>query len=200
MDNGTLLHSIVEIMERKDHEIRLLDVRLPPYNSIVQRWLEKLDNLTIEEHFVDELRQLSGDEMSERLNSADETVRARPAADMRCFIHLVDHVVKRTRFRKKIRLLKVAQALEKLGRNIEEFYHSIPDAKKARHQSEQFLNRRLLRLFSDVSSDESKEIKQRSTALIDTIEQKILGGRQNAVEGNAPPPMADGSDDESELS
>lgn len=63
-----LLNDLVDIMVRKDPEIRLLDVRLPPYNAILQRSLENIDNLTIEEEFVDELRTLSRDGMSERLN------------------------------------------------------------------------------------------------------------------------------------
>ena len=56
IDNNTLLGSMVDIMERKDPEIRLLDVRLPPYNNISNRGLETIENLTIEEDFMDDLR------------------------------------------------------------------------------------------------------------------------------------------------
>jgi hypothetical protein len=203
IDNKPLLASIVDIMERKDPEIRLLDVRLPPYNAVLKGYLEKIDNLTIEEGFMDDLRNLSEDEMSERLNSVDEGVRVRPAADMRCFIHLVDHVIKRTRFRKKVRMLRVAQSLEEFKQSIEDIYRSTEDGESAKKQAEQFLNRRLQRLFSDMAPDEADEIKQRTAATLAAAEQTVNSVHTNEVDallGPEPTPAAEPQEDDLELS
>jgi hypothetical protein len=121
---------------------------------------------------------------------------------MRCLISLVDHVTKRTRFRKELRLLRIAKQLE-------EFYNNTSDMKEARHQAENFLNRRLRRLFPDMNADEAAELKQRSTSMMDQIEQRILDDRKAAVEAKrvkaeaaaATKPQESGdSDDDMELS
>ena len=182
IDNKGLLGAMVDIMERKDPELRLLDVRLPPYNQITQRFLEKIENLTIEESFIDDLRNLKMDEMSERLNSSDNPERTRPATDMKCFIHLIDHVTKRTRFRRKIRMLRVAQALEEYNESIQEIYRSTENAKEATDEANQFLNRRLGRLFSDTSPDEVKEIKQRTSAALTAAENSAQPAHTNEVD------------------
>ena len=113
-------------------------------------------------------------DISDRLSSDETDVRVRPAADMRCMISMVDHVTKRTFFRKEIRILRISQ-------QIEEIYRNTADLKEARHQAENFLSRRLRRLFPDMSTEEDGDIKQRSAGIIDTIEQKILEERQAAV-------------------
>ena len=174
MDDAPLLESLIDVMERKDQEIRMISVRLPPYNAIASRGLEKIGNMVIGEEFISELRQLDEEEISKRLNSTDKAVRVRPAADMRCLISLVDHLTKRTPFRKEVRMLRVNHTLE-------DFFRNTSDLSQARHQAESFLNRRLRRLFPDMSADESNEIKQRGAEMIDAIEQRILGERKEAV-------------------
>ena len=176
------MEEIVEIMERKDPEIRILAVRLPPYISIMDRRLEKIENLTIEESFVEDLRNLNVDEFSALLNSPEETIRIRPAADLRCFINLIDHLIQNTRFRKKVRLLKTNQILRECQTEIEEIYHSAKDMQMARRKAERSVRRRLERLFTDMSSDEQREINQRSTAIIDAIEEKVRTGKRETVE------------------
>ena len=57
--------------------------------------------------FWEGLRTLDIDQVSERLNSIDTEVRVRPVADMRCLISLVDHTIKRTRFRKEVRVIRM---------------------------------------------------------------------------------------------
>ena len=133
-DQG-LLESIFWLMERQDREIRMLTIRLPPYNLIAKRGVERIGNLVIEPAFVDQLRQETLEDMSARLNHPQADQRIRPAADMRCLIALVDHVVKRTRFRKELRVLRVGQQLEA-------FFANTPDLKEARHQAEIYLQRR----------------------------------------------------------
>lgn len=175
MEDVELLDDTIDIMERKDQELRMISVRLHPYSAIMSRGIERIGNMTVEEGFVDDLAQLSLDEMSDRLSSEDQLVRVKPAADMRCLISLVDHVSKRTRFRKELRLLRIAKQLE-------DFYKNTTDIKEARHQAEGFLNRRLRRLFPDMNADEAADIKQRSTEMMDQIEQRILDERKAVVE------------------
>ena len=89
-------------MERQDYEIRMISVRLPPPNNyIVKRGVEKIANVTIEESFLDELRHLDVDDISERMNSDVSEIRVKPAADMRCMVSLIDHVGKKPRSAKR---------------------------------------------------------------------------------------------------
>jgi hypothetical protein len=162
------LQRILDIMDRKDHEVRLIAIRLPPYSYVMKRGLEKIGNMTIEEEFVDDLRNLTLYEMSERLNSPDKMVRVRPAADMNCFVSLIDHVIKRTTFRKEIRVLKLSLVLE-------EIYRNNPNSEEARRQAETYVNMRLRRLFPDLSLKESNEIKARGNEIINSVEVKVLG-------------------------
>lgn len=196
MDDVEILDRCIDIMARKDQEIRMLSVRLHPYGTIMSRGLERIDNMIIEPAFVDELESLGTEEMSERLHSDDQLVRVRPAADMLCLISLVDHVTKKTRFRKELRLLRISKQLE-------EFYDATSDMNEARHQAENFLNRRLRRLFPDMDSNEAAELKQRSTQMMDQIEVRIREERQSAVEEKrkkveesaAPKAQAEGGDE-----
>ena len=175
MDDVPLLEGLVDIMERKDQEIRMLSVRLPPYNAIAGRGLEKVGNMMIDENFVTDLRSMDEEAISARLNSADKNIRVKPAAAMRCFISLVDHLTKRTPFRKQIRIFRVALTLER-------FFRDTPNLKEARHQAEHYLQRQLRRLFPDMSPEESREIKQRGANIINDIEQRMLSDRQENVE------------------
>ncbi|MBT7548984.1 MAG: hypothetical protein HN611_09965 [Gemmatimonadetes bacterium] len=166
-DDAGLLKKVIDVMERQDHEIRMISVRLPPYNYIVKRGVEKIANMTIEESFLDELRHLDVDDISERMNSDVSEIRVKPAADMRCMVSLIDHVGKKTAFRKEIRMLRI-------GLTIQEFFDSTSDIQEARDQAEKFVNSRMRRLFPDMSPDETAEIRQRSAEIIDKIEQQVL--------------------------
>ena len=117
MDDATLLEGLIDVMERKDHELRMVSVRLPPYNTVAGRGMERIKNLTIEEDFVSDLRMSTLDDISDRLNSSDAVVRVRPAADTVCLISLIDHATKRTWFRKELRMLRIAHSLEEFFRS-----------------------------------------------------------------------------------
>lgn len=177
-DDASLLQGVVDIMERQDHEIRMISVRLPPYNYIMKHGLEKIGNMTIESSFLEELRNLDTDQVSERLNALDMELRVRPAADMRCLISLVDHATKRTRFRKEVRMVRISQ-------EIEEFFRSTSNLEEARSQAEGLLNRRMRRLFRDMPEEELAELKERGAGMIDSIEQKIIEERQAEAEAAA---------------
>lgn len=201
MEDVDLLDDIIDIMERKDQELRMMSVRLHPYNGILKRGIERIGNMTIEEDFVNDLESLDLEAMSQRLNSPLQALRVRPAADMRCLISLIDHVTKRTRFRKELRLLRISKTLE-------EFYQGTSDLKEARHQAESFLQRRLRRLFPDMSTQEASELKQRSMQMMDQIENRILEERQAEVEARrgktavaaTPGPASGDGEEEMELS
>lgn len=202
MEDVELLDDMTDLMERKDQELRMISVRLYPYSAIMSRGVERIATMPIEESFVDDLAELEVDQMSDRLASGAAAERARPAADMRCLISLVDHATKRTRFRKELRLLRIA-------RQLEEFYQGTSDMKEARHQAESFLNRRLRRMFPDMNADEAADLKQRSSEMLEQIEQRILDERKAEVEARrsktaaaaASAPAASGGDeDDMELS
>jgi hypothetical protein len=83
--------------------------------------------------------------------------------------------IKRPAFRKEIRMLRVAMT-------VEQFFRDTTDMQKARHMAENFLNLRMRRLFPDISSEETNEIRQRGSSMIDAIEQKMLLERRQGVE------------------
>lgn len=196
-----LMQQLLEVMDRKDHEVRMMSVRLPPYNYVVKRGVEKIPRMTIGLDFLDLLRHQTVAQFSDLLHSTDRQVRVRPAADMHCLISLVDHATKRTRFRKELRMLKI-------GQSIEEFYRDTTNIEEARRQAENFLQRRLRKLFKDMPGDELNEIRKRGGELIQMIEQKISderhasieAARQEAAERERPPRESEGeSDGEMEL-
>ncbi|MFA6111864.1 MAG: hypothetical protein WDA75_24140 [Candidatus Latescibacterota bacterium] len=170
-----LMQQLLEVMDRRDHEIRMMSVRLPPYNYVVKRGVEKIPRMTIGLDFLDLLRHQTVAQFSDLLHSTDPQVRVRPAADMRCLVSLIDHATKRTRFRKELRMLKISQC-------IEEFYRETTNIEEARRQAENFLQRRLRRLFKDMPGDELNEIRRRGGELIQMIEQKISDERYAAIE------------------
>ena len=176
-ENTELLQSVIALMDRIDPEIRMMSARLPPYNQVMKRGMEKIANLTIEISFVDDLRNLDLDGMSQLLNSTDKEIRVRAAADLRCLVSLIDHVSKKTRFRKEIRMLKIALTLR-------EFFQTIQDPVQARKQAESFLNLRVRRLYPDLSGSELKEMQQRGVQMLDSIEQEVRQERSAAAKNN----------------
>ena len=173
LEDRDLLHKIISIMDRKDQEIRMISVGLPPYSYVVQR-NARIGNLIIEEDFLEDLRQVTADEMSDRLHSEDPMTRVRPAADMRCLIAIISHLFKPTAWRKDVRLLRVQDT-------IEQFYYDTEDIGEARKLAESFLNRRLRRMFRDLTGDEKQEMEQRGAKMIDAVEQKVVAEREVAA-------------------
>lgn len=168
------LKLLTGLMDRQDAEVRMMIACLAPYSYVVRKGQEqRIERLTIEERFIDELRQLSRAQMSQRLNAPDRAARSRPAADMVCLIALINRLVKPTPFRKEIRLLKVDMI-------VEEFYRSTDDLGEARVRAQRFLKTRLRTLYPDLTPDEFQEIEVRGAQLIDRVEQKISAERQAA--------------------
>ena len=185
LEDRELLAEVVDVMDRRDHELRMISVCLPPYSYVAKRGNEKIGNLVISEEFVDELRSLTPDSMSDRLNSEDIHTRVRPAADMKCLIAIVDHLIKPTAWRKEIRLLKIRQS-------IEDFYRSTDDLGEARQQAESFLNRRVRRMFKDLTPGERAAISEQGAQWIDTIEKQVLAERRAPAAREVPDPSDPG--------
>ena len=119
------LHLLIAMMDRQDAEVRMMAARLPPYSYILRRTQDRIENLVIEESFVDDLRQLSEGDLSARLHAPEKRIQVRAAADMLCVNALVNRLIRPTPFRKELRLLKVNLILE-------EFYRTADNVEEAR--------------------------------------------------------------------
>lgn len=160
------------IMDRQDGEVRMLVAGLPPYGQVLRKGQDqRIERLTVEQGFVDQLRRLPREEMASRLNAADKMVRVRAAADMLCMVALINRLVKPTPFRKEIRLLKINMI-------IEEFYKNAEDLASARGKAQKFLKSRLRIIYPDITPEEYQEIEEKSAAIIERVEQRITAARQ----------------------
>ena len=175
--DDVLLEQVFDIMECRDQEIRFIALRLPPYKSIVQYKVDTISNPTIDETFIDDLRYLDAEDISERLHAPEQEVRVRTAADLRCFINLIDQVAKPTPFRKKIRLIQISRVLEAMRPELEELYRSSPDADAGWVRVRWQLRQRLERFYADVTAGELHEINKRGEAVLIEIDQSIRGER-----------------------
>lgn len=153
------LESLSKIMERRDHEARMLSANLPPYRYVMGRG--KIANLVIEEGFVEELRTLEREELSDRLNSGEIETRVKPAADIRCMVALISQVIELTPVHLAIRRLLIRQEITRL-------YSSMSDGKNGRQKVNHFLGQRMPRLYPNMSPEESSAIAEES--------EKIMAG------------------------
>lgn len=173
------LRHLTAIMDRQDAEVRMMMAGLPPYGQVMRKGQDqRIERLTVEPGFVDQLRRLPREEMAGRLNAADKAVRVRAAADMLCFIALINRLVKPTPFRKELRLLKINMI-------IEEFYRSGEELAVARGKAQKFLKSRLRVIYPDITADEAQEIEEKSAAIIDRVEQKVMAERQEEAKAKA---------------
>ena len=168
--NTELLEQVAEVMERKHHEVRMIVANLPPYRYITKGG--KVANLVIDNTFVEELRSLSTDDLSDRLNAADAEVRVKPAADMKCFVALIQEICRETAFHAAIRRLKIKLTMTRI-------YSSTSDGKDGRRKLQQFLRQRLPRQYPNLSRDERAEIEEDGKVVME-------GGGEGAADENAP--------------
>ena len=145
------LESLSKIMERRDHEARMLSANLPPYRYVMGKG--KIANLVIEEGFVEELRTLEREELSDRLNSGEVETRVKPAADIRCMVALISQIIELTPVHLAIRRLLIRQEITKL-------YTSMSDGKSGRQKVSHFLSQRMPRLYPNMSDEENAAISE----------------------------------------
>ena len=164
------LHLILELMDRRDAEVRMMAVRLPPYSYIVRRGQDRVERLRIEVDFLAELRSHDKKQILSKLNAPNREERVRLAAAMLSLIGLVTSIFKATPFRKELRLLRINLV-------IDEFFRSTEDVEEARERAQQFLRSRLEKLYPDITAEETAEIKQRSEDMIAASEKRVVAER-----------------------
>ena len=158
----------------------MLAARLPPYSLVVRRGQDRVENLVIDEVFVDDLRELSREQIGQRLNDPQKNTRVRTAASMLSMNALVSRLIKPTPFRKELRILKINLI-------VEEFYRSTDNLEEAREKAQEFLRTRLRHLFPDLDPQETEEIQQRGAELIESVERKVVAQRQETARLQAGP-------------
>jgi len=196
LGDTALLEQAGALMGRRDPELRLLSARLPPYNQVAPRKLEAIDDLQIEESFIDDLRRMGSAQYGERLRATDADLRRRAADAIRSLILLLDYLVEPTPFRRKVCLLQVNRLLQELTPEIETVYGSIAELTEARRTAARLVRQRLDRAFGEASPEEESAARRRGQALLMTVEQKVAAQRPAAPEA----PQADGEpgDDEAQ--
>ena len=170
MMDSEVLRPLIDLMDRKESEVRMIAARLPPYSLIIKRDQGRVERVAIDDEFITQLRQMSVDDVAEELHSADRKKRARPAAAMLTLTVLINRLIKRTPFRKELRLLKINLV-------IEEFYHATEDVDIARQRATDFLKGRLRSLFPDMSREETEELQRRGEEMVQRVEDKVLAER-----------------------
>ncbi len=164
------LHQLIGIMDRQDAEVRMMAAHLPPYNQVVRRGQARMEKLLVEEEFIDLLREGTIEEVIEKLGGGDRKERARLAVSMLSINALIGSLIKRTPFRKQVRVLKINLI-------IEEFFRSTENVEEAREKAQDFLRTRLQKLYPDITDDEAAEIQEHSDEIIAACEQKVLAER-----------------------
>lgn len=148
-----LLEELGTLMERKDHEMRMMAASMPPYRHVYTPD-QTLGKLLITESFVDDMRDMTRDDMSELLNSEDANERVRTAADIKCMVAVMTSLLKvTTPFHKEVRRLRVVLRMKRL-------FEGSVDEKDGRNRVQQFLRRRLHNLYPDLSREERAEIEK----------------------------------------
>ncbi|MBT3345101.1 MAG: hypothetical protein HN404_19040 [Gemmatimonadetes bacterium] len=186
-----VLRLLIDLMDRKDAEVRMIGARLPPYSHIVRRDQGRVERVAVTEEFIDQLRQLSPDDLAAQLHSGDKRERARPAAAMITMTVLLGRLIKPTPVRKEIRLLKVNLI-------VEEFYRSTDDLDQARGQAQEFLRTRLKSLYPDLSQEETAAMQEQGERILAAVEEKIVAERAARGELPGAPGGDDDDDDEAE--
>ena len=173
-DDDELVDNLGTLMERKDHEVRMLAANMPPYRHIFSAG-EKIGKWIIEESFVEDLRSLEREELSDRLNSENGEVRLKTAAGLKCMIALVSMLMKMTPFHREVRRLRI------MGR-IRRTYNGAADEKDGRSKVQQFLRRRLMNLYPDLTREEKAEIDAAGAAFLDEMAGR--GGPEEAEDAS----------------
>ena len=153
-------------MERKEHEARMISANLPPYRYVTGQG--KIGNLVIEEDFVEELRSLTRDGLSDRLNASEPEVRVKPAADIRCMVALVQQLVAPSPFHRAVRNLHIRQIITQTYRS--------SAGKAGRSKVQHYVKQRMPRLYPDIEPEEQAQIEAESQRIMEEIDKEREGG------------------------
>ncbi|HCL28955.1 MAG TPA: hypothetical protein DIC52_11015 [Candidatus Latescibacteria bacterium] len=117
--------------------------------------------MTVDAKFVDDLRELSHEELSERLNSEDTEVRVKAAADIKCMVALLTNLLNSTSaFHKELRRLLI-------GSKMKSMFDGSTDEREGRNRVNQFLRRRLNSMYPGLSHEERAEIDKMSQVIME---------------------------------
>lgn len=159
-EDDELLDQVGMLMERKDHEMRMMAANMPPYRHIYTPG-QAIGKFTIAEAFVDDLRGLSREELSDRLNAADGEQRLKAAADIKCMVALLTFaMMNTTAFHREVRRLRIVLRLKHL-------FEGAVNERDGRNRVNQFLRRRLHSLYPDLTREERAEIEETGQHLIE---------------------------------
>jgi hypothetical protein len=156
----------------------MISANLPPYSHIMRPDQDRIANMVIDESFVTEMRESQPGAITEKLNDPDRKVQVRAAAEMLCMAGLINRLIKRTPIRKEIRLLK-------LNLIIEDFFRSSENVDEARSRAQQFLESRILKLYPDLSEEETAEMQQLGAEMIESVEKTVVAERAAEKEAAA---------------
>jgi len=145
-----LLANTVEIAECKDQEIHLIALHLPPYSRILK---EPLEQLEIDEHFVDHLRTRSNKELSNILSDPNPAIRQKPLIGARALITLIGQLIELTPFCQEVRILHISQSLDSM-------YATANNRKKGREKIEHYLKHQIDSLYPDLTPHERTAVEQ----------------------------------------
>jgi hypothetical protein len=160
-DDDELVDNLGTLMERKDHEIRMLAANMPPYRHIHSVG-EKIGTWIIEDSFVDDLRAIEREELSDRLNSEDGEVRLNTAAGLKCMVALLSLLMRNSPFHREVRRLRIMVRIRRT-------YNGAADDRDGCNKVQQFLRRRLMNLYPDLTREEKAEIEASGTAFLDEM-------------------------------
>ena len=178
IEDTECLQKVIGLLDRQDGEVRMIAANLPPYSQIMRRDQDRISNMVIDVSFVTEMRESAPGAISEKLRDPDRKVQVRAAADMLCMAGLINRLIKPTPIRKEIRLLK-------LNLIIEDFFRSTNDVSEARSRAQQFLESRILKLYPDLTEEETAEMQQLGAEMIESVEQAIVAERAAEKEAGA---------------
>ena len=147
----------------------MIAANMPPYRKVAGD-NEAIGNMVIEESFMDDLRSMSDQELSDLLNSEEGQVRVRPAAEIRCLLALIAYVIGETRFHREVRRVKIMNTVKRI-------YGDASDGKSGRHNVQHFLKRRMPKMYPRMEAEERSKLEGQSATVIDQLEGK--GGGDN---------------------
>ena len=136
----------------------MLAAKLPPFRHIYTPG-EKIGSFTIEESFVDDLNNLEREEVSARLNSEDGEVRLKTAADIKCMVALLGMFIEPTAFHREVVRLRIMLRIERM-------FKGGMDEREGRQRVQQFVGRRMKRLYPNLSDEDRARIEKEARDLI----------------------------------
>lgn len=137
----------------------MLAAKLPPFRHIYTLG-DTIGSFTIAEGFVDDLTNLERTAVSAQLNSENGEVRLKMAADIKSMVALLAMLLEPTAFHREVLRLRIMLRIERL-------YRGAMEEREGRSRVQQFIGRRMMRLYPELTDADRARIEEDSRALID---------------------------------